>query len=116
MPEAASAHIVAHVLGRSDVDLRLSLSTPIDELLAALFLRIEFPMKQVKFCHRALPLVSTAMCVPDAADLQRPLRDYGFGRGAGSDHLHVTLELGGDPRQPPTPFRYDEEEWAREIP
>ena len=120
MPESdreATAHIVAHVLGRpSTVDMRVPLSTPIHEMLSALFTRIEFTLQRVVFCHRALPLPSTITCVSLAADLERPLRDYGFGRGAGSDHIHVVLELGCDPLQRPTHFRYDATEWMKEIP
>ena len=116
MPDP-SAHIVAHLLGRpSAIEMRKPLSTPIHEMLSLLFVQVGVPLKKVVFCHRALPLESSTMRVPLAADTHRPLRDYGFGRGAGPDHLHVVLELGHDPRQPPTQFLYDANEWMRDIP
>ena len=94
----------------------MPLSTPIQEMLSQLFLRIEFPLQRVVFRQRALPLASTTLCVSRGADLARPLREYGFGRGAGSDQIYAVLEMGRDPLQAPTPFRYDADEWMEGIP
>ena len=56
------------------------------------------------------------MHVPIATDgtidaTQRSLSEYGFGLSDGVDNIHVICDLGGDPSQPPSTFRYVEAEW-----
>lgn len=108
---SGAVHMVVHVLGRPPFEMQMPLSTPIHEMLTALFLRINFPLQRVIFDHRALPLAGSTMSVPCSADLERPLAQYGFARGAGPDHLHVLLQLGHDPRQTPERFSYDHNTW-----
>ena len=60
MPEpttgASSAHIVAHVLGRSDVDLRLPLSTPIFNILETLLRKRFFKSQMYSYLKQELEL------------------------------------------------------------
>ena len=42
---------------------------------------------------------------------QRSLSEYGFGLSNGADNIHVICDLGGDPCQSPSTFRYVEAEW-----
>ena len=114
--EGDDVHIVVHLLGHpSQVEMRLSRSTVISEMLNHLYIKIGFgpSLKRVLFCRRALPVESSAMRLPMAADLQRPLHEYGFGQSREPDHIHVVLELGHDPQRPPDVFRYVAADWFR---